>query len=161
MEKIYITTAGLVKLKAELEHLKLVERPEIITAISEARAHGDLSENAEYHSAKEKQGFIEGRIKELEIKISLAHTIDPAKITDSKVVFGATVTIVDVDTEEEKRYSIVGPDESNIDKNLISISSPIAKALIGKEEGDEAVIITPKGKRVCEIEKIEYKSIEV
>lgn len=161
MERIYITIYGLERLKAELENLKLVERPAIIEAISEARSHGDLSENAEYHSAKEKQSFIEGRIKELEAKVSTASTIDPEKIKETKIVLGATVNVVDVDTDEEKTYSIVGQDEANIDKNLISISSPIARALIGKSAGDEAVVNTPGGKRIFEIEEVKYIKINI
>lgn len=161
MERIYITVYGFKKLKTELENLKSVERPAIIEAISEARSHGDLSENAEYHSAKEKQSFIEGRIKELESKLSVANVVDPEKINESKVVFGATVNVVDVDTDEENTYSIVGQDEANIDKNLISVSSPIARAFIGKEEGDEAIVVTPGGKRTFEIEEIKYVKIEV
>ena len=161
MEKVYITIYGLEKLKAELDHMKQVERPNIIEAIAEARSHGDLSENAEYHSAKEKQSFIEGKIQELEAKISLASVVDPEKITENKVVFGATVDIVDVDTEEEKTYSIVGQDEANTDKNLLSISSPIARALIGKSEGDEATVTTPGGSRTFEIEAIKYVKIDV
>ncbi|PPR08831.1 MAG: Transcription elongation factor GreA [Proteobacteria bacterium] len=161
MERIYITVYGLEKLKTELEHMKQVERPNIIEAIAEARSHGDLSENAEYHSAKEKQSFIEGRIQELEAKISTASVVDPLKINETKVVFGATVEVVDVDTDEEKTYSIVGQDEADIDKNLISVSSPIARAFIGKYEGDEATVTTPGGKRTFEIEKIEYKEIKI
>lgn len=161
MERVYITIYGLAKLKAELNNLKTVERPNIIEAIAEARSHGDLSENAEYHSAKEKQSFIEGRIKELEAKLSLANAVDPEKIKESKVVFGATVKVVDVDTEEEKTFIIVGQDESNIDKGLISISSPIARALIGKSEGDETTVSTPGGQKTYEIEKVSYKKIDV
>lgn len=161
MEKIYITVYGLEKLKTELEHLKLVERPNIIEAIAEARSHGDLSENAEYHSAKEKQSFIEGRIQELESKISMAHAIEPEKLNETKVVFGATVSAVDVDTEEEVKYSIVGQDEANIDKGLISVSSPIARAFIGKSEEDEVLVKTPGGQRTFEIEKIEFIKINI
>tara|TARA_Y100001960_G_scaffold327401_1_gene413698 strand:- start:357 stop:842 length:486 start_codon:yes stop_codon:yes gene_type:complete len=161
MERVYITVYGIDKLKAELENLKQVERPNIIEAIAEARSHGDLSENAEYHSAKEKQSFIEGRIQELEAKISVADVINPEELNETKVVFGATVTAVDVDTDEEKVYAIVGQDESNTDKNLISVSSPIARAFIGKEEGDEVIVRTPGGQRTFEIEKIEYKKIDV
>lgn len=161
MEKIYVTVWGLEKLKLELNNLKQVERPAIIEAIAEARSHGDLSENAEYHAAKEKQSFIEGRIKELEIKISLANAVDPTKLNESKVVFGATVEVVDVDSDEEKVYSIVGQDEADIDKNLISVSSPIARALIGKSEGDEASFTTPGGRKTYEIEKISYVKINI
>lgn len=161
MERVYITVYGLDKLKAELEHMKQVERPNIIEAIAEARSHGDLSENAEYHSAKEKQSFIEGRIQELESKISSASPVDPTKLNETKVVFGATVNVVDVDTDEEKVYSIVGQDEADIDNNLLSVSSPIARAFIGKEEGDEATVVTPGGKRVFEIEKIQFIKINM
>ncbi|HAG52852.1 MAG TPA: transcription elongation factor GreA [Alphaproteobacteria bacterium] len=161
MERVYITIYGLEKLKTELDHMKSVERPAIIEAIAEARSHGDLSENAEYHSAKEKQSFIEGRIQELEAKISTASVVDPTKINEEKVVFGATVRVVDVDTEEEKSYAIVGQDEADIDKNLISVSSPIARALIGKVEGDEASFTTPGGKRTFEIEEVKYQAINI
>ncbi|MCP4355003.1 MAG: transcription elongation factor GreA [Proteobacteria bacterium] len=161
MEKNYMTVYGLEKLKNELENLKKVERPTIIAAIAEARSHGDLSENAEYHSAKEKQSFIEGRIQELEIKISTASIIEPLKITEDKIVLGATVCVVDVDTDEENTYAIVGQDEANIDKNLISVSSPMARALIGKQEGDEATFTTPRGQKSFEVIKIEYKEIDV
>jgi len=161
MEKNYMTIYGLEKLKKELENLKKVERPAIIEAIAEARSHGDLSENAEYHSAKEKQSFIEGRIQELEIKISTASIIEPTKIIEDKIVLGATVCVVDIDTDEESTYTIVGQDEANIDKNLISVSSPMARALIGKQEGDEATFVTPRGQKSFEILKIEYKEIDV
>lgn len=161
MERIYITVYGLEKLKSELGQLKSVERPAIIEAIAEARSHGDLSENAEYHAAKEKQSFIEGRIQELEAKISSASVVDPEKINETRVVFGATVDVVDVDTDEEKTYTIVGQDETNIDKNLISVSSPIARALIGKSEGDEATFTTPGGSRTFEIEGIKYIKIDI
>ena len=130
MEKIPMTRAGHTALETELKHLKSVERPAIIKAIAEAREHGDLSENAEYHSAKEKQSFIEGRIKELEGVISLADVIDPAKMSGA-IKFGATVTLVDEDTDEEKTYQIVGEYEANIEKGLLNIKSPIARALIG------------------------------
>lgn len=161
MEKNYMTIYGLDKLKKELENLKSVERPAIIEAISEARSHGDLSENAEYHSAKEKQSFIEGRILELEAKISTASVIDPTKIEEDKIVLGATVTVVDVDTDEENTYAIVGQDEADIDKHLISVSSPMARALIGKQEGDETAFTTPRGQKEFEILKVEYKAIEM
>src|SRR6056297_422386 len=135
MEKIPMTRAGHAALEAELKQLKSVERPAIIRAISEAREHGDLSENAEYHSAREKQSFIEGRIKELESVISLAEVIDPSTLSGT-VKFGATVHLVDEDTDEEKTWQIVGEHEASIEKGLLNIKSPIARALIGKEEGD-------------------------
>ena len=138
MEKIPMTRAGHTALETELKHLKSVERPAIIKAIAEAREHGDLSENAEYHSAKEKQSFIEGRIKELEGVISLADVIDPAKMSGA-IKFGATVTLVDEDTDEEKTYQIVGEYEANIEKGLLNIKSPIARALIGKDAVNRAI----------------------
>ena len=155
MEKIPLTRAGFDKLDAELKHLKTVERPTIIRAIAEAREHGDLSENAEYHSAKEKQSFIEGRVKELEGVISLADIIDVAKMK-GPVKFGATVTMADEDTDEEKTYQIVGEYEANIEKGLLNIKSPIARALIGKEEGDSVEVRTPGGEKSYEVLKISY-----
>jgi transcription elongation factor GreA len=155
MEKIPMTRAGFVALEAELKHLKSVERPEIIKAIAEARELGDLSENAEYHSAREKQSFIEGRIKELEGVISLADVIDP-KTLSGAVKFGAKVTVVDEDTDEEKNWQIVGEYEANIEKGLLNVKSPIARALIGKDEGDSVEVRTPGGQRSYEILKIEY-----
>ncbi len=156
MEKIPLTRAGFDKLDAELKTLKTVERPAIIRAISEAREHGDLSENAEYHSAKEKQSFIEGRIKELEGVISLADVIDPAKLSGA-IKFGATVELVDEDTDEEKTYQIVGEYEADIEKGLLNIKSPLARALIGKEEGDSVEVRTPGGERSYEILSVAYK----
>ena len=155
MEKIPMTQAGFAALERELKHLKSEERPAIIRAIAEAREHGDLSENAEYHSAKEKQSFIEGRIKELEGIISLAEVIDPSKLSGS-IKFGATVTLVDEDTEEEKTYQIVGEHEANIEAGLLNIKSPIARALIGKDEGDSVEVRTPGGERSYEVLKINY-----
>jgi len=155
MDKIPMTRKGHAALEAELKHLKSEERPAIIRAISEAREHGDLSENAEYHSAKEKQSFIEGRIKELEGVISLADVIDPAKMNGS-IKFGATVTLVDEDTDEEKTYQIVGEYEADIENGLLNIKSPIARALIGKEEGDSVEVRTPGGERSYEVLKVEY-----
>ena len=152
-----MTAEGHSALDAELKHLKSVERPAVIAAISEAREHGDLSENAEYHAAKEKQSFIEGRVAELEDKLSRAEVIDVTKIGGSKVVFGATVTIVDADTEKESIYRIVGEDEANISKGLVSISSPLARALIGKVVGDEAEVAAPGGARAYEITNLEFK----
>ncbi|WP_299141822.1 transcription elongation factor GreA [uncultured Tateyamaria sp.] len=155
MEKIPMTRAGATALETELKHLKTEERPAIIKAIAEAREHGDLSENAEYHSAKEKQSFIEGRIKELEGVISLADVIDPSKMSGA-IKFGATVTLVDEDTDEEKTYQIVGEYEANIEKGLLNIKSPIARALIGKEEGDSVEVRTPGGEKSYEVLKIVY-----
>ncbi|MEP4036876.1 MULTISPECIES: transcription elongation factor GreA [unclassified Pseudophaeobacter] len=150
MEKIPMTSAGHTALEAELKNLKSVERPTIIKAIAEARELGDLSENAEYHSAREKQSFIEGRIKELEGILSLADVIDPAKLSGS-VKFGAKVTLVDEDTDEEKTWQIVGEHEANVEAGLLNIKSPIARALIGKEEGDSVEVRTPGGVRGYEI----------
>ena len=155
MDKIPMTPKGLEALNAELKQLKSVERPAIIKAIAEAREHGDLSENAEYHSAKEKQSFIEGRIKELEGTISLAQVIDP-KTLSGPIKFGATVDLVDEDTEEEKTYMIVGEAEADIEKGLLNIKSPLARALIGKEEGDSVEVRTPGGSKDYEIVKISY-----
>ncbi|MBM2291910.1 transcription elongation factor GreA [Sulfitobacter pseudonitzschiae] len=155
MEKIPMTRKGHQALETELKHLKSVERPAIIKAIAEAREHGDLSENAEYHSAKEKQSFIEGRIKELEGAISLADVIDPTKMKGG-IKFGATVTLVDEDTDEEKTYQIVGEYEANIEAGLLNIKSPIARALIGKEEGDSVEVHTPGGGKSYEVLKIAF-----
>ena len=151
-----MTPRGIAALQVELKKLKSVERPAIIAAIAEAREHGDLSENAEYHSAREKHSFIEGRIKELEGLISLAEVIDPAKLSGS-IKFGATVTIVDEDTEEERTYQIVGEQEADIENGLLNIRSPIARALIGKEEGDSVEVRTPGGTRDYEITAVVYK----
>ncbi|SFE85437.1 transcription elongation factor GreA [Roseivivax sediminis] len=155
MDKIPMTRAGHAALEKELKTLKSEERPAIIRAISEAREHGDLSENAEYHSAREKQSFIEGRIKELEGVLSLAEVIDPKTLWGA-VKFGATVTVVDEDTEEEKSWQIVGEHEANIEKGLLNVKSPIARALIGKEEGDSVEVRTPGGEKSYEILKIDY-----
>jgi transcription elongation factor GreA len=155
MEKIPLTRAGYDKLDAELKHLKSVARPEIIRAISEARAHGDLSENAEYHSAKEKQSFIEGRVKELEGAISLAEVIDPTKLSGT-IKFGATVVLVDEETDEEKKYQIVGEYEADIENGRLNIKSPLARALIGKDTGDSIEVNTPGGGRSYEILSISY-----
>ncbi len=155
MEKIPLTRAGFEKLEAELRHFKSVERPAIIQAIAEARAHGDLSENAEYHSAKEKQSFIEGRIKELEGVISLADVIDPTKLSGT-IKFGATVEIFDEDTDEERTYQIVGEYEADIENGRLNIKSPLARALIGKDEGDSIEVRTPGGDRGYEILKVSY-----
>jgi transcription elongation factor GreA len=156
MEKIPLTRAGYAALDAELKQLKSEERPAVIRAIAEAREHGDLSENAEYHAAREKQSFIEGRIKELEAILSLADVIDPARLSGA-IKFGATVTIVDEDTDEEKTYQIVGEHEASLENGLLNVKSPIARALIGKEEGDSVEVRTPGGTRSYEIVSIEYK----
>ncbi|WGH79412.1 transcription elongation factor GreA [Jannaschia ovalis] len=156
MDKVPMTPRGMAALQAELKNLKSVERPAIIRAIAEAREHGDLSENAEYHSAREKQSFIEGRIKELEGLISLAEVIDPAKMSGA-IKFGATVTLIDEDTEEEKTYQIVGEQEADIENGLLNIRSPLARALIGKEEGDSVEVRTPGGTRDYEITTVLYR----
>ena len=155
MEKIPFTPQGLDVIKEELAHLKGTERQAVINAIAVAREHGDLSENAEYHAAREKQSFIEGRIKELEGVISLTEVIDPAKLSGS-IKFGARVTLVDEDTDQEKTYQIVGEYEANIEKGLLNIKSPIARALIGKEEGDSVEVRTPGGEKSYEVLKISY-----
>ncbi len=155
MEKIPMTRAGYTALDAELKLLKTRERPAIIKAIAEAREHGDLSENAEYHSAREKQSFIEGRIKELESLISRANVIDPTALSGA-IKFGATVTIVDEDTDEEKTYQIVGESEANLEKGLLNVNSPSARALIGKNEGDSLEVRTPGGEKSYEVLAIKY-----
>jgi len=157
MQKVPMTVQGHAALEAELKHLKSVERPEIIQAISVARDHGDLSENAEYHAAKEKQGFIEGRIKELESKLALAQVIDVDKMDGDTVKFGATVTFVNEDTDEESTYQIVGEDEASVKDGKISITSPIARAMISKEVGDPFEVIAPGGSKGYEILKVEFK----
>ncbi|WP_084394736.1 MULTISPECIES: transcription elongation factor GreA [Henriciella] len=157
MQRTPMTAEGHAALDAELKHLKSVERPAVIAAIAEAREHGDLSENAEYHAAKEKQSFIEGRVAELEDKLARAEVIDVTKLKGEKIVFGATVTLTDVDTEKQATYRIVGEDEADIAKGKVSITSPIARALIGKTVGDEAEVAAPGGARVYEIEAVEFK----
>jgi len=155
MEKLPMTRAGHAALEAELKTLKSSERPAVIQAIAEARELGDLKENAEYHSAREKQGFIEGRIKELEGVLSLVEVIDPTKLSGA-IKFGATVTLVDEDTDEEKTWQVVGEHEANIEKGLLNIKSPIARALIGKEEGDSVEVRTPGGEKSYEVLKIKF-----
>lgn len=155
MDKIPLTRAGHTALNDELKKLKSVERPAVIRAIAEAREHGDLSENAEYHAAREKQSFIEGRVKELEGVISLADVIDPASLSGS-VKFGATVRIVDEDTDEEKTYQIVGEPEADIESGKLNIKSPLARALIGKDAGDSVEVRTPGGEKSYEILSIDY-----
>ena len=156
MEKIPLTKEGFVKLDSELRHLKSNERPSVITAIAEAREHGDLSENAEYHAAREKQSFIEGRIKELEGIISLADIIDVSKLS-GPIKFGAIIELIDEETEVKSNYQIVGEPEADIENNLLNIKSPLARALIGKEEGDSVEVNTPGGTRGFEIVKIQYR----
>ncbi|PKP76034.1 MAG: transcription elongation factor GreA [Alphaproteobacteria bacterium HGW-Alphaproteobacteria-6] len=155
MEKIPMTRAGHTALDGELKELKSVERPAVIRAIAEAREHGDLSENAEYHAARERQSFVEGRIKELEAILSRAEVIDPAKLS-GPIKFGATVTLVDEDTDEEKRYQIVGEAEADIERGLLNIRSPLARALIGKDEGDSVEVHAPGGGKNYEILSIRY-----
>jgi transcription elongation factor GreA len=157
MERVPMTAEGFKKLEAELHRLKSEERPRIIQAISEARSHGDLSENAEYHSAKEAQGLNEARVAELEDKMSRAEVIDTTKLSGNSIKFGATVTLVDEDTDEKVKYKIVGDLEASVKDGKISISSPIARALIGKSKGDTAEVTTPKGSRSYEILKVEWK----
>lgn len=157
MNKVPLTVQGAEKLKTELQKLKTEDRPAVVAAISEAREHGDLKENAEYHAAREQQGFIEGRIKEIEAKLSNAQVIDVTKISnEGKVIFGATVIIADVEKGDEVTYQIVGEDEANIKEGKISVSSPIARALIGKEEGDVTVVIAPGGEIEYEIVEVQY-----
>ena len=157
VDKFPITTDGYERMQEELKHLKNVARPSIIKEIAEARAHGDLSENAEYHAAREEQGFCEGRIQEIEAKLSTVQIIDVTKMQNNvKVIFGATVTIVNVDTDEETTYRIVGDDEADIKNNLISFNSPIARGLIGKEIDDAVTIKTPNGAVEYEITEVEY-----
>jgi transcription elongation factor GreA len=156
MERIPMTAPGLKSLEEELNQLKNVDRHDIIKHIAEARAHGDLSENAEYHAAKEKQSFIEGRVIELEDLIGRADVIDVSKMTGTSVKFGATVTLADEDTDEKKKYQIVGDHEADIKKGRISISSPIARALIGKSKGDSVEVAAPGGARSYEILKVEF-----
>ncbi len=155
-EKLPMTAEGLNKLKSELEVLKNKERPNIIKAIAEAREHGDLSENAEYHAAREKQSFIEGRISELENKISRADVIDTSSLDNSKVAFGATVKVTDLDTNKSHTYKIVGADESDIEKNLISISAPLGKAMINKSVNDVIEVVTPSGVKEYQVNSITF-----
>ena len=156
MDKVPITKAGYDALVDELKTMKEVERPAIIQAIAEARAHGDLSENAEYHSAKEKQGFIEARIKDLESMISRADVIEPSKMSGSTIRFGATVALIDEETEEERTYQIVGEPEADIAAGRLNMRSPLARALIGKEEGANVEVKTPGGTRYYEVVSVRY-----
>ncbi len=156
MEKIPMTAAGYSRLEAEIKQLKSVERPSIIRQIQEARTHGDLSENAEYHAAKERQGFIEGRVMDLEDKISRAQVIDVKKLGGTTVKFGATVTLIDEDTDEKCKYQLVGEIEADVKSGRLSISSPMARALIGKSKGDTVEVMTPGGGRSYEVIKVEF-----
>jgi transcription elongation factor GreA len=157
MSKIPMTETGLTRLQDEMRRLKAEERPSVIRAIAEARAHGDLSENAEYHAAKERQAIVEARIAELEDKVSRADVIDVSKLSGTDIKFGATVKLVDEETEEEAVYQIVGAEESDIKSKLLSIDAPLARALIGKTEGDTVEVRTPKGHRSYEILRVSYK----
>lgn len=156
MERIPMTAGGFKALEDEINHLKTVERPSIIRMIAEARAHGDLSENAEYHAAKERQAFVEGRVMELEDKVGRAEVIDVSKLSGTSVKFGATVTVVDEDTDAEMKFQIVGDLESDAKKGRISISSPIARALIGKTKGDTVEVAAPGGAKSYEILKVQF-----
>ena len=157
MNRVPMTHQGAEALKQELTELKTVVRPKIVDAIAEARAHGDLKENAEYHAAREQQGFTEGRIAEIEGKLSNAQIIDVTKMTNNgKVVFGATVALYNIETKESLSYRIVGDDEADIKKSMISVNSPIARALIGKEEGDEVLVNAPGGDIEYEITEVQY-----
>lgn len=156
MDKIPITAGGFSQLEAELKNLKNVERPAVIKAIAEAREHGDLSENAEYHAAREKQSFIEGRILELEAMVAHAEVIDPKAIAGETVKFGAIVDLVDEETDEEVSYQIVGEYEASLEKGKIALTAPIARALIGKKAGDTAEVHTPKGQRYYEVLAVKY-----
>jgi transcription elongation factor GreA len=157
MERIPMTTAGYQRLEAELKNLKTVERRAVIEAIAEARAHGDLKENAEYHAAKDKQSFIEGRIQELESVVGRAEVIEVENIKHAHITFGATVTVIDEDSEETLTYQIVGDYEADIKRGLISTSAPIARAMIGKKQGVSVEVATPKGDKFYEIIQVEYK----
>lgn len=157
MQRFPMTKQGHDALQAELQQLKSVERPRISAAIAEARAHGDLKENAEYHAAREQQGFVEGRIKDIEAKLSHAQIIDIGKLApDDKVIFGATVTVINLDTDETRVYQIVGDDEAEVKSGKISYQSPIARALIGKRPGDEVAVQTPSGTVAYEVDRVTY-----
>ena len=155
-EKLPMTIEGKKKLEDELKHLTTVERPSVIKAIEHARSNGDLSENADYSAAKERQGFIEGRILEINAKLAAAQVIDPKAIKSDKIVFGATVTLIDPDKDEEVTYQIVGVDEADVKNGKIGITSPIARAMIGKSVGDDVIVNAPKGKISYEVSKISY-----
>jgi len=156
MDKVPMTAEGYHALDEELKRLKTVERPAVIAAIGEARAHGDLSENAEYHAAKDRQGWIEGQIAEIEDKMARAQVIDVSKLSGKQVKFGATVSVIDEDTEEKARYQIVGEHEADVKQGRVSITSPIARAMIGKESGETVEVNTPNGVKAYEITKVEW-----
>lgn len=157
MEKIPMTPEGFARLEGELKHLKAVERPAVIKAISEARDHGDLSENAEYHAARERQSFIEGRVAELEDKIARAEVIDVTKLSGKVIKFGAKVTLSDEDSGDEATYQIVGAEEADVEKGRLSVTSPLARALIGKQTGDSVEVTTPRGSKAYEIIRVRYR----
>ena len=158
MNRVPLTVRGAELLRTELKRLKSQDRPQVVAAIAEARAHGDLKENAEYHAAKEQQGFIEARIREIEAKLSQAEIIDVAKLNrNGRVVFGVTVVVADVESGDEQTYQIVGEDEANIKEGRLSVSSPLARALIGHSEGDEVHVATPGGERDLEIVEVRYE----
>ena len=157
MEKIPMTPEGYARLEAELKHLKANERPAVIKAIAEARDHGDLSENAEYHAARERQSFIEGRVAELEDKIARAEVIDVTKLSGKVIKFGAKVTLADEDSGDEATYQIVGAEEADVEKGRLSVTSPLARALIGKQTGDSVEVTTPRGSKAYEIIRVRYR----
>lgn len=157
MDKFPITSKGFTEMEVELKNLKTVERASVIKAIAEAREHGDLKENAEYHAARERQSFIEGRIKELEGRISGAQVIDVAQLSGNVVIFGATVELIDEDSEEEVEYQIVGEYEADIKHNRLSLTAPIARALIGKKKGESVEVVTPKGRKSYEIIEVKFQ----
>jgi len=156
-DKVPMTADGFARMEAELKHLKNVARPEVITAIAEAREHGDLSENAEYHAARERQSFIEGRVGELEDKMARAQVIDVSKLSGKVVKFGATVTLVDEDTDEKMTYQLVGEDEADVKQGLLGITSPIARSIVGKTVGDSVEVTTPKGVKGYEVLKVRFR----
>ncbi|HSE79953.1 MAG TPA: transcription elongation factor GreA [Alphaproteobacteria bacterium] len=157
MDRIPMTRPGYERLEAELKHLKTIERPAVIRSIAEARDHGDLSENAEYHAARERQSFIEGRVAELEDKIARAEVIDVSKLSGKVIKFGAKVTLADVDTDEKSTYQIVGPEEAAVESGKLSITSPLARALIGKQTGDSIEVTTPRGSKAYEIIRVRFR----
>ena len=157
MDKVPLTARGADLLREELKHLKMVERPKVVEAIATARAHGDLKENAEYHAAKEQQGLMEARIRDIEAKLSNSQVIDVTRLPKTgRVVFGSTVNLADVDGGDEHRYQIVGEDEADIKAGMVSVTSPIARAMVGKQEGDTVEVQTPGGSRTYEILEVEY-----
>ena len=156
IQKIPMTADGFQRLEEELRHLKQNERPAVIRAIAEAREHGDLSENAEYHAARERQSLIEGQIAELEDKLARADVIDVSLLSGAAIKFGAKVTLADEDTDEENTYQLVGQEEADIDRGLLAITSPLARALIGKQKGDSVEVVTPKGSKVYEVVKVKF-----